>query len=90
MKEAIDNARNNTSHKAVLLNSLYFSAVVHAIQKLKDFGGDFDEKKWVRVIYRQIHNAGLDLQKVDAYLIAQKLMKHPLGALNHYVFKGSD
>ena len=37
MKESIDNARNNTTTKVVLLNSIYFSAAVHAIQRLKEF-----------------------------------------------------
>lgn len=90
MKEVIDNARNNTAHKVVLLNSLYFSAVVHAIQKLKDFAVDYEERKWSRVISQQLHNAGLDLTTNDAYILAQKLMKQPLGVLHHYVLKGSE
>jgi hypothetical protein len=90
MKEAIDNARNNTSHKVILLNSIYFSAAVHAIQRLKEFGGDYEERKWGRVFYRQIHNSGLDLVGTDAYIIAQKLMKYPLNVLNAYVLKGGE
>jgi hypothetical protein len=90
MKESIDNARNNTSLKVVLLNSIYFSAAVHAIQRLKEFGGDYEEKKWGRVIFRQIHNNGLDLINTDAYILAQKLMKYPLKVLNAYVLKGAE
>lgn len=90
MKESIDNARNNTSMKVILLNSIYFSAAVHAIQRLKELGSDHEEKKWGRVFYRQIHNNGLDLVGTDAYILAQKLMKYPLKVLNAYVLKGAE
>lgn len=85
MKESIDNARSSTVSKSVLINSIYFSAVVHAIQRMKD-GADHGETKWASVIKRQLHNQHLDLETVDAYILAQKLMKHPLGVLNTYVF----
>lgn len=90
MKESIDNARNDTSMKVILLNSIYFSAAVHAIQRLKEFGSDHEEKKWSRVFYRQIHNNGLDLVGTDAYILAQKLMKYPLKVLNAYVLKEAE
>jgi hypothetical protein len=90
MKESIDNARNSTTMKVILLNSIYFSAAVHAIQRLKEYGSDYEEKKWGRVFYRQIHNNGLDLVSTDAYVLAQKLMKHPLKVLNAYVLKGAE
>ena len=90
MKESIDNARNNPAHRVALLNSLYFSAAVHAIQKLKELNNDYEERKWSRVISRQIHNMGLDLVAVDAYVLAQKLMKYPLAMLNAYVLKGTE
>ncbi len=88
LKESIDNSRSSTVCKSVLVNSLYFSAVVHAIQRLKEIGeaGEFGELKWAKVMERQIHNHHVDLTNTDAYLIAQKLMKHPLGVLNTYVF----
>jgi hypothetical protein len=90
MKESIDNARNNTSHKIVLLNSIYFTAAVHAIQRLKESNDDYEDKKWSRVFFRQIHNSGFSLVSDDAYVLAQKLMKYPLGALNAYVLKGTE
>jgi len=85
MKEAIDNSRSSNICKSVLINSLYFSAVVHALQRLKE-GGDFEDLKWAKVMERQIHNHHIDLFATDAYVIAQKLMKHPLSVLNMYVF----
>jgi hypothetical protein len=84
MKESIDNSRSSSLSKSVLINSIYFSAVVHAIQRIKD-GDDYGESKWARVIQRQLHNQHLDLA-TDAYILAQRLMKHPLGVLNTYVF----
>ena len=85
MKESIDNARSSSLSKSVLINSIYFSSVVHAIQRMKE-GDDYGETKWARVIQRQLHNQHLDLSVLDAYILAQKLMKHPLGVLNTYVF----
>ena len=90
MKESMDNARNNTNMRVILLNSIYFSAAVHAIQRLKEYSGDYEERKWSRVFFRQLHNSGLDLESTDAYVLAQKLMKYPLGALNAYVLKGAE
>lgn len=87
MKESMDNARNNNTMRVVLLNSIYFSTAVHAIQRLKELGGDYDEKKWSRVFFRQIHNNGLDLINTDAYILAQKLMNYPLAPLNAFVLK---
>lgn len=85
MKESIDNSRSSSLVKSVLINSIYHSAVAHAIQQLKD-GADFADLKWARVMLRQLHNQNIDLVKNDAYVIAQKLMKHPLSVLNTYVF----
>jgi hypothetical protein len=85
MKESIDASRNSTPCKAILINSLYYSAVVHAIQRLKD-GNECEDFKWVRVFEQQIHNFHIDLSSTDAYIIAQKLMKHPLGVLKAHVF----
>jgi hypothetical protein len=89
-KEIIDEARNSTKNKAVLLNSIYFSTAMQAIQKLKDSKEDHEFKKWAQVIFKQAHNKGLDLDAHDAYLLTEKLMQEPLKRLNDYVFKGSE
>lgn len=87
MKEAIDNSRSSNLGKSVLINSLYFSAVVHTIQRLKE-GGEYGDLRWAKVMERQIHNHHIDIDNTDAYIIAQKLMKNPLSILNLYVFSG--
>lgn len=86
MKESIDNARDDKAKRVILLNSLYFPAVVQALQKLKDGEAD-DEKRWVQIIKMQLHNFGWNLATHDAYVLAQRLMKQPLSILDTYVLK---
>lgn len=87
MKEAIDLARNKKSNKVVLINSIYFAAVMQAIQKLKESPGDYSDCKWAKVITQQAYNKGCDLEQHDAYLVAERLMQHPAKLLENYVFK---
>lgn len=90
MKEKIDTARNNKANQVILLNSLYFGAVVQALQKLKDDGSSFEEKRWARVITGQLINNSWDITSHDPYILAQWLMKSPLILLDTYVFKSGD
>jgi hypothetical protein len=85
-KEAVDQARNSKRNKAVLINSLYFAAIMEAIQKLKE-EDTFDERRWAQVLRQQCHNAAIDIEAHDAYLIAQRLLKTPLELANRYVFR---
>lgn len=88
MKQTLDDARNSKENKVILLNSLYFSAVMQAVQKLKDSLADFQDRKWAEVITRQAHNKGCDLESHDAYIIAERLMQYPLSWLDEFIFKG--
>jgi len=91
MKESIDNARNSPSNRAILINSLMFAAVMQSIEKLKQPDGIYDEYKWANIIKHTAHNNSVDIYAHDAYLTAEKLMKHPLSILDAYVFKkGAD
>lgn len=90
MKQAIDGARNNKMYQVILLNSLYFAAVVQALQKLKEGGDAYEDKRWAEVIKMQLHNFGWDLAAHDPYILAQRLMKYPLTLLDTYVLKGKD
>lgn len=87
MKESIDNARNDKMKRIILLNSLYFPAVVQALQKLKEGATVYEEKRWAQIMLMQLHNFGWDLAAHDAYVLAQRLMKHPLCILDDYVLK---
>jgi hypothetical protein len=92
MKESIDNARNTKENRVVLINSIYFAAVMQAIQKLKDSEtrATYEDKKWAKVLLGQAHNKGLDINSHDAYLIAERLMQQPMKLLETYVFKGTE
>lgn len=87
MKEAIDDARNSTANRLILLNSIYFSAVSQSIQKLLQGEGEYDGCRWAAIIRQQASNSGLDLSAHDAYVSATRLMKYPLNALNAHVFQ---
>lgn len=89
-KEMIDIARGIRPHLAVLMNSLYFSALVEAITQLVQ-SDEYEHKKWANVLKRKIHNTeNIDLDKDPAYVIAQELLKLPLVQLKSYVFKDRD
>lgn len=89
-KEMIDIARGIRPHLAVLMNSLYFSALVEAITEIQRCDEN-DGKKWANVLKRKIHNTeNVDLEKDQAYVIAQELLKLPMVQLKNYVFKDID
>jgi hypothetical protein len=88
MKEAIDDARNSTSSKAILLNSLYSAAVTEALHKLKEAPDHFSQTKWGTVLMRQLAHNNVDITTTEPYLAAQTLMRHPLGILRAYVLQG--
>lgn len=86
-KEAVDKARNSRRNQVVLLNSLYFGAIVHAIQMLKADQETYEDRRWAQIMRQQCHNAVIDIDAHDAYLIAQKLLNAPLNLANQYVFQ---
>lgn len=91
MKEKIDNFRNSARNRAVLINSIYFGAVMQCIRHLAK-GGEHEqaELRWAKVIREQCHNNNLNLNSQDEHAIAQHLLKLPLGTLDKYVFEGGD
>ena len=89
-KEVIDKARNTKRNQAVLLNSIYFAAIMEAIQKLKEEPELAEEKRWARVIEQQCHNAALDYSKHETYIVTQQLLRMPLNLLNQYAFSEDD
>lgn len=88
MKDAIDNARNSRKNKVILLNSIYFAAVIQSVLMLKESPDEFDSYKWSRVIKGKAHNKGIDLAGMEAYEAAQLLMEYPITLLDAYVFGG--
>jgi len=90
MKEAIDRARNASNNQMILINSIYFAAVVHVVQQLKDARSEFEDYRWATVFLRQIHNRDINLDSEDAYKIAQQLMEYPLILLKTQDVFGGD
>ena len=70
-----------------MINSIYFAAIMEAIQKLKEDEGTYSERRWAQVIKQQCHNAAIDFTTHDAYAIAQRLLRTPLELLNRYAFQ---
>ena len=90
MKESLDNARNDGKNRIILKNSIYFAAVMQAIQKIQDPDEDVKGKKWAEIIEKQASNKGIDISKKDhdAYFVAEQLMQFPMLQLVNHVFKG--
>jgi hypothetical protein len=86
-KQAVDQARNSRRNRAVLINSIYFAAVMEAIQKLKDEESTYSHLRWAKVITQQCHNAAINIVSNDSYIITQQLLNSPLALLNQYVFQ---
>jgi hypothetical protein len=86
-KKVVDQARNSRSNRAVLINSIYFAAVMEAIQKLKDEEGTYSHLRWAKVITQQCHNAAINIASNESYIITQQLLNSPLALLNQYVFQ---
>lgn len=90
LKEKIDAARNVTSNKAVLLNSIYFAAVMQCLSRLKHGGDMVEETRWGKVILEKCHNAGIDLIDHEECDAAQTLMRSPFKLITTHVFKGDE
>jgi hypothetical protein len=88
-KKMVDRGRNTAPGRAVLINSIYFAAVTEAIQKLRDLPSEYEESRWAKVLTQQCHNLHIDLEKHDAYRIAQLLLKSPLYLMSLHLFKES-
>ncbi len=90
-KETIDNARaSNFKNKVILMNSIYFSAVMQAVLKIQHADKAYEDKKWAKVFEKNAVNKNCNLESDDAYLVAQILLQHPLKRMNEYVFKEKD
>jgi hypothetical protein len=85
MKEKIDLARSSSRNQSVLINSIYFASVLQCVHNLRD-GSDYDDYRWAQIIRQKCHNLGIDIAAEDEYLVAERLMKFPLGLLAAYVF----
>lgn len=89
-KDSIDSARNQSKNRIILVNSIYFAAVMEAVQVLRMAPDDYEGYKWAKVFQHQAMNRGVDLHEGQLSDVASKLMQHPLRQLNTHVFGGSE
>lgn len=89
LKDKIDVARNSKAHRAVLINSIYFSAVMQCVSFIKRDGVD-NYGRWAKIIEQKCHNSNLSLEDHDEYLITERLMKAPFQLVDAYVFVSGD
>lgn len=85
-KEVIDLARSKKAHRATLINSVYFSAVLGCLEAIRSSPDDYRAYKWFQVFEKQAQNEGLELDRQDPISVAQVLLKNPLCLLLEYVF----
>ena len=85
LKEKVDVARSSSRNKAILINSIYFAAVMQCVRNLRD-GSDYNDYRWAHVVRQQCHNLGIDLDGSEEYFIVERLMKFPVALLEAYVF----
>lgn len=88
-KKKIDAARNSNASRAILFNSIYFSAVMHCVSLLQV--DDAPDYRWANIMRQKAHNAGIDLDEHAAYLVAERLLQFPLRLVDTYIFsKGEE
>ena len=85
MKQKIDAARNDTKNRAILINSIYFAAVMQCMRYLNET--QYEGLRWVEIFRQQMHNHGLTAEAHAEYHMAETLLKMPLALLDTYVFR---
>jgi len=71
-------AKNSKSGQNIMLNSIWFSVIVHAVEVLKKSSDIYGEYVWANVITAKINNLGVDLDSQDSYKIVTTLLNDPL------------
>ena len=84
LKSRITNARNSKEKRAILLNSIYFGAVVQCLSILK--GNEAGDQRWARIFRQRLDDQHLDLDAHAETWLAQQLMRHPFTVVDRYFF----
>lgn len=85
LKERIANARNSKENRAILINSIYFGAVMQCLALLKT-DEEIGELRWARVFRQRLADQHLDLDAHGETWLAQQLMRHPFAIVDRYFF----
>ena len=78
LKERIDSARNSKENRAILMNSIYFGAVMQCLSFMKQ-GGDYYEWRWAEIFRQRLADRKIELDNHPESWIAQQLLHHPIG-----------
>ncbi|RWP73215.1 hypothetical protein [Mesorhizobium sp.] len=91
LKARIDVARNTKENRAILINSVYFGAVMQCLSLLKQ-GEDHNDFRWANIFRQRMIDQSIDLDKHHEAWIAQQLMRHPISIIDSYFFgdKGNE
>lgn len=84
LKNRITNARNSKEKRAILLNSIYFGAVVQCLSILKT--NEVGDQRWVRIFRQRLADQHLELDPHPETWLAQQLMRHPFAVVDRYFF----
>jgi hypothetical protein len=90
IKEKIDRFRNDKKNKAILLNSIYFGAVMECIAQLREQNENEEEEiteKWKRNILHRCENLNINIKVDSICSIAQRLMNDPFSRFDHYLLE---
>lgn len=85
MKERFDIARSNRSNQMILINSLYYAAVVQSLDYLKEQEEVYAGYRWAQVIKKKMLDCNLTLTEPSTK-IASTLLDFPLRLLSDSVF----
>lgn len=85
LKNRIANARNSKEKRAILLNSIYFGAVVQCLSTLKT--SEVGDQRWVRIFRQRLADQHLELDSHPETWLAQQLMRHPFSVVDRYFFE---
>jgi len=85
MKEKIDIARSGRSNQMILINSLYYAAVVQVIENLKEDDSSYSDYRWAQVIAKKMGDCEVTIDDPSTK-IASKILDYPLRMLSDFVF----
>lgn len=89
MKDKFDIARSTRSNQMILLNSLYYAAVVQSIEYLKEPDSGYDQFRWAQVVKKKMDDCNVTLEE-PATKIASAVLEFPLRMLGDFVFAEGD
>ena len=71
--------------KYIAYNSIFISALTHAIEHLKKDPDSYSDNRWANIILTKCENKDIDIEKKSALEISQRLLNSPLELLNKII-----